>query len=64
MGGGGGGGEEGHYSVKYNVSFTEIICISMSHRLNVFFFHWTKILTIRMVNAFVLNILYHTVYNL
>ena len=35
---GGGGGEKGHYSVTYNVSFTKIICISMSHRLNVFFF--------------------------
>ena len=36
---GGGGGEKGHYSVTYNVSFTKIICISMSHRLNVFLLH-------------------------
>ena len=29
-----------HYSVTYNVKFTKIICISMSHRLYVFFlFH-------------------------
>ena len=40
-GGGGGWGkrEKGHYSVIYNVSFTKIICISMSHRLNVFLLH-------------------------
>ena len=25
-----------HFSVRYNVSFTKIICISMPHRLNVF----------------------------
>ena len=25
-----------HFSLTYNVSFTEIICISMPHRLNVF----------------------------
>ena len=33
-GGGGGDREKGHYSVTYNVSFTKIICISMSDRLN------------------------------
>ena len=37
-GGGGGGGRE-HYYVTYNVSFTKIICISISHRLNVIFLH-------------------------
>ena len=31
----GGGGT----SVTYDVSFTKIICISMSHRLDVFFLH-------------------------
>ena len=28
-----------HFSVTYSVSFTKIICISMSHRLNIFFLH-------------------------
>ena len=27
-----------HFSVTYNVSFTKIICIRLSHRLKVFFF--------------------------
>ena len=26
-----------YFSVTYNISFTEIICISMLHQLNVFF---------------------------
>ena len=29
-----------HFSVRYNVSFTKIIHISMPHRLNVFFSHF------------------------
>ena len=33
----GGGGGFGHFSITHNVSFIKIICISMPHRLNVFF---------------------------
>ena len=57
--------EKGHYSVIYNVSFTKIICISMSHRLNVFFALKEKILTLfSYVYQFVLNTLYYRVYEL
>ena len=31
----------GHFSVRYNVSFTKIICISMPHQINVFFSHFS-----------------------
>ena len=41
-----------HFSVRYNVSFTILICISMHHRLNVFsqffFFFFYKILFSRI----------------
>ena len=30
-----------HFSVTYNVSFTKIICISLPHRLKVFFLHFS-----------------------
>ena len=30
-----------HVSVTHNVSFTEIICISLPHRLKVFFLHFS-----------------------
>ena len=30
----------GHFPVTYNVSFTKIICISLPHRLKVFFLHF------------------------
>ena len=29
-----------HFPVTYNVSFTKIICISLPHRLKVFFLHF------------------------
>ena len=45
--GGGGEGEREHYSVTFNVSFTKLICISMSNRLNVFFSHLKKYLRSR-----------------
>ena len=31
----------GIFSVRYNVSFTKIICISMPYQINVFFAHFS-----------------------
>ena len=68
------------FSVRYNVSFTKIICISMPHRLNVFFSHfsWNSIFlhlkkmekgylgssNCNMFYQFVLYILYYRLYDL
>ena len=66
-----------HFPVTYNVSFTKIICISLPHRLKVFFLHFfhgiqfsciKKILNIKLTAIFfyqfVLNILYYKLYDL
>ena len=65
------------FSVTYNVSFIKIICISLLHRLKVFFLHFSwnsvflhlkKILNIKLTAIFfyhfVLNILYYKLYDL
>ena len=69
-----------HFSVRYNVSFIKIICISMPHRLNVFFLAFfmkfcflafknleKKIPKIKITAMFFtgfLNILYNRLYDL
>ena len=67
------------FSITYNVNSTNVICISMPHRLNVFFLHFfmkvnflvfekkfKEILTIKITAIFfqfVVNILYYRLYD-